>query len=248
MLSKTVRNTVAILFVALLLQGCSSTATGQQPAPSAPAPKKRVGPRVVVYLLDITMENSLEQMTEAAARDLEAAARPGDHWYFRCVNNRSYSEMAAIQTLVCPPPLPGRPNPYDRRSQARHYLHQEELRRKIAEATQKLRTYRPARPVGTDICGAVAKSAELFAAANPDVQKELVLVSDLGDTESRPGEIDLTGVRVTMVLFRTGEDVKAVQGRRDEWLARFKEWKAGEVRTVESADAFSRPIFGTAAR
>lgn len=192
----------------------------------------------VVYGLDVSGSFRLTADAFAqAAKEVERHAQPGDVWFFRLINDRSYADDASILALRCPAPVADSANPFDRTARQRKQAADLELARLRAATAQFLLRYQVKAAPRTDVYGFLAKSGELLAAAPQGTRKILVIASDLVHTAGQAPVIDLSDVRVIVGLFQGSGQGKTTQALRRSWQTKFQKFGAIEVRFVDASQA-----------
>lgn len=222
-----------VTLVGILAAGCGPRTAGPVPKPAAEARQTQGGscPRVVVAGLDRTGSYALaaagrRQVAEVILR----FACPGDVWYVRWISNDSYSDRNAILTLRLPALPAASSNPFDRRSRLARDRQLARLTQAKRAAAARLMKLDPAPVIHTDIWGFLAKAAVLLASVPGQVERVIILASDLSDTLNRRVPLDLAGGHVYVAAFQSGQDPAAAMKLRAFWEKTLAE--AGVVGTT----------------
>jgi len=229
------RLSMLTVLVALLLLG-AGLALGQTATEPAAA-------RWIVYGLDTTGSYALvSQAQQRAAEQLARDSRPGDVWFFRQINDRSYDESAAILTVRLPSAPASVTNPFDRNARTRQQAANRRLEQVRRAAADQLRAFRAPSAPRTDVVGFLAKAGELLQGAPKDAERIVMIASDLADNIGRKAEVNLAGARVIVNMFQGGANPQAAQGIRRLWRDRLTRWGAREVSFLDPSQALVAEI------
>lgn len=207
----------AIIFV-ILLAGCSG------------------GPPVVVDLLDTTdsygyLEAGKEKIAPAKQDQFLSQGQIGQlkrdmtFAVMRITNQADESD-----TII--PPYQISYNEFNPNDKAN-------IRKKLSGAVRAIKT---TSGWGTDIIGAVYRAGLIFERPEyKDCPKQMVVCSDLGDTENRPFKPNLNGVDVKILFFSPDlvpEKANAEKPDPVVWEERFREWGAKSVEIVDIDNSY----------
>lgn len=195
----------------LILIGCTH--------PQARSDSTPIKPRSIVVGLDKTGSYALADAGRAQVARLIHTARPGDKWFIRWIQERSYADNAILFTLSLPT-VPAAPtNPFDSRAKAAWALKMNRINQVKQHAAQRIMQLKPEKAPATDIWGFLAKAAELLADTPADHERLIVVVSDLCDTENKRVPLNLKDIQVIVLAFQSGEDPTKTLTLKQAWRA-----------------------------
>ena len=219
----------------ILLAGCGNGNVGQRSAVStADVGVAKPNGRTIVYTVDITGSYIFAGPAfGTAAREFERNARPNDIWYFRVLTNSSYSDRAAVLSVACPVAPETSGNPFDVEAKRAAQAYGQRFAQLRFAVAGKLRAHSPEPVRGTDVWGALAKAGDLLHAAPDDHERIFVLATDLGDTEGRVVSINLDGVKTSLCLLQSGDDVALSRERVGHWKQVITDAGAASLRLLD---------------
>lgn len=200
--------------------------------------------RYVIYALDVTGSYAFAETSARQAGDaVQRHAQPGDVWFLRKIDDRSYSDRASIMTLHCPPLPPTTSNPFAAApARARAQAQRTEFNNLKTAAADHLGKFRHSPVRGTDIYGFLAKAGELLAAAPEATHKLIVIASDMGDTCRQTASINLAHAEV-VILFQSGTSPVKSQSIRDAWTKRLTNCGAASVTWRDPSEGLPTELF-----
>lgn len=164
---------------------------------------------------------------------VEREGCPGDIWFVRRINDRSYDETATIYSFRLPGPWLAVRNAFDRRQKEAAALAEHDFLRARAEAVARLREVKPGTASMTDFTGFIAKAGELLAAAPEGSRKVLLVASDMVDTLGRTGLVNLKGAAVIVMMFQGSANIDRTQRLKRTWEDRFRKLGASSIRFLD---------------
>lgn len=186
-------------------------------------------PDVVVFAIDRTGSYNLTtQAMNMAANLLVKSAQPGDLFFFRYISDQSYADAEAIFTLKLPAITSVTANPFDPKARRQLKSDHKKINQLKDVAASRLRNKTPNQAPNTDIYGAVIKASEIFSDYDTGTysSKIFIMATDLKDNLNRPGKMDLTGVKVVILMFESDVNPQATQERKEYWKKLLLENKA----------------------
>jgi hypothetical protein len=158
---------------------------------------------------------------------------PGDTWFVRRINDRSYDDSATMHSFRLPGPWLAVRNAFDRRQKEAAALAEHDFLRARVEAVARLREANPGAASMTDFTGFIAKAGELLAKAPEGSRKVLLIASDMVDTLGRTGAINLKDVAVVVMMFQGSANIDRTQRLKKTWEDRFRKLGASSVRFLD---------------
>lgn len=220
----------------LMIAGCTDPPAREDNTGSVHASQSVPNARVIVAGIDRTGSYTLANAGRAQVARLLQTARPGDKWFVRWIQEKSYSDSAIIFTLSLPD-VPAKPiNPFDAQAKAIWAAKMNEVNRLKQQATHRIIQLNPDVARVTDIWGFFAKAAELLADTSSERERLIVIASDLCDTEHKRVPLNLKGVRVVVLAFQSGDDPAKTAALKQVWRKTLEQAGAS-VRFVDVSES-----------
>jgi hypothetical protein len=174
---------------------------------------------------------------------MRSEANPGDLWFFRWLDNRSYSDRATAFSVMLPTVPPRPANQFDVQRHRAWLMAQRRFEATRAQAAAAIHALKPARCRETDVWGFFAKSAEIVAAAPANSTCWVIVATDLGDTLNRQMNFDLAGAHVVIAFFQGGPDPFEASRRRAAWAQNLTSHGAARVVFLDPSQSLVQSLF-----
>jgi hypothetical protein len=169
---------------------------------------------------------------------LEKTAEPRDIWFFRYIDDASYTQKASILTVLLPEAK--KPStPFDPKAKKRYRKMQKAINKLKKKAVSRLLSLKPESAPFTDIYGAVIRASEILSNYK-DHRKFLILATDLKDNLHRKGTASLENITVIIILFEADSDPLRTQQRVNKWREYFIQNKAKQVVIITPSEPLSQ--------
>jgi len=219
----------ALFLVVLLTTGCN---------PKESAGKATEIPKAVVFAIDRSGSYNLTRQASNAVADLvDRTGKTGDIWFFRYIDDVSYTDRASIFTLELPFVKVSN-NPFDPEAKRKRQHLEDAVSQLKKKATSKLRTLNPERAPLTDIYGAIIKASEIFQ-NYPNHRKFFIMATDFKDNLNHKGVVYLKGVTVIVMLFEVDKNPAITQERTKLWRSYLTENGAERVVVITPSEPLS---------
>jgi len=196
-------------------------------------------PCAVVF--DIDRSGSYDLTKDALRRAstlINSSARACDIWFFRWIDDASYTPKAAIFTLQLPC-VKAPSNLLDPKARDKYRKGQYMIAQLKKKAVSKLLSLKPERAPYTDVFGAVCKASEILNNNYKNYRKFLILTTDLRDNLNRKCNASLKDVTIIIFLFEADKDPLRTQQRIKRWRRYFVQNGAKEVILVTPSEPLS---------